>query len=128
MQGIQGRESEPRRTQDKPGWAEAIQTLRAEYLQNSAAKLDAIAGLIERLEGQPSGEALGDLRTRFHGLHGSGLTYGFPAVSVLGGRGEEACQAAIKADSTPSPRDFAEWRIVLDALHRELDRRTPSIH
>lgn len=128
MQGILGPNSEPRRSQDAPGWAEAIQALRAEYLRNSTAKLDAIAGLIERLEGQPSGEALGDLRTRFHGLSGSGLTYGFPAVSVLGGRGEDACLAAFKADGTPSPREFAEWRIVLDALHRELDRRTPSIH
>jgi hypothetical protein len=128
MHGTERRNSQPSRSQDSPNWAEAIQALRADYLRNSTAKLDAIAGLIERLEGPPSGEALGDLQTRFHGLRGSGLTYGFPAVSVLGERGEEACRAVIQADGTPSAGDFAEWRILLDALHRELDRRTPSLH
>ena len=128
MQGIQRRISEPRRSQDAPGWEEAIQALRAEYLRNSAAKLDAIAGLIERLEGRPYGEALGDLWTRFHGLSGSGLTYGFPAVSALGDRGEEACRAVIQAEGTPSAGDFAEWRSVLDALHRELAPRTALLH
>lgn len=129
MDAIQGRNSEPRRSQDAPGFAEAMQVLRADYVRSSAAKLDAIAQLIERLEKQPSGEALGALRTRFHGLNGSGLTYGFPEVSVLGGLGEQACQAVIQSsDGTPSARDFAEWRIVLDALHRELDRRAPLLH
>jgi hypothetical protein len=128
MQGTGRGNSEPSRIQDSPGWVEAIQALRAEYLRNAAAKLDAIGGLIERLEGRPSGAALGDLRTRFHGLSGSGLTYGFPAVSVLGGRGEEACRAVIQAHGTPSAGDFAEWRTVLDGLHRELAPRTPSLH
>ena len=128
MEGIQGRNSEPRRSQDTPGFADAIQALRAEYLRNSTAKLDTIAQLIERLEKEPSGETLGALKTRFHGLNGSGLTYGFPEVSVLGGMGERTCQDVIQANGTPSARDFAEWRIVLDALHRELDRRAPSLH
>lgn len=128
MQGTEGRNSEPSRSQDSPAWADAIQALRSEYLRNSAAKLEAIAGLIARLEGRPSGEALGNLTSRFHGLSGSGLTYGFPEVSALGGRGEEACRAVEKADGTPSAGDFAEWRIVLDALHRALDRRAPSVH
>ena len=128
MEGIQGRNSEPRRSQDTPGFADAIQALRAEYLRNSTAKLDTIAQLIERLEKAPSGETLGALKTRFHGLNGSGLTYGFPEVSVLGGMGERTCQDVIQANGTPSARDFAEWRIVLDALHRELDRRAPSLH
>jgi hypothetical protein len=128
MQGIGGRVSEPKRSQEALGWAEAIEALRSEYLRNSEAKLEAIAGLIERLEGRPTGEALGSLQSRFHGLSGSGLTYGFPAVSTLGGRGEDACRAVRKGDGTPTPGDFAEWRIVLDALHRELDRRAPSSH
>ncbi len=128
MQATEPQNAQPSRSQDSPSWAEAIQALRAEYLRNSATKLGDIADLIERLEGRPSGAALGDLRTRFHGLRGSGLTYGFPAVSVLGGRGEEVCRAVIQGDGTPSAGDFAEWRIVLDALHRELDRRAASIH
>lgn len=126
MRGTQQQNSQPSRRQESPSWAETLEGLRADYLRDSPAKLDAIAHLIARLEGRPSGAALGELRTRFHGLSGSGLTYGFPAVSVLGGRGEEACRAAIQADATPSSGDFAEWRIVLDALHRELDRRTAS--
>jgi hypothetical protein len=126
MRGTEPQNSQATWSQDSPSWAETMAGLRAEYLRAAAAKLDAIAGLIAQLEGRPSGAALGDLRTRFHGLSGSGLTYGFPAVSVLGGRGEEACRAALQADATPSSGDFAEWRIVLDGLHRELDRRTPS--
>jgi hypothetical protein len=126
MRGTEQQDSQPSPSQDSPTWAEALEGLRADYLRDSPARLDAIAGLIARLEGRPSGAALGELRTRFHGLSGSGLTYGFPAVSVLGSRGEEACRAAIQADAKPSSGDFAEWRIVLDALHRELDRRTPS--
>ena len=126
MRGTEQRNSQPSRSQDSPSWAETMEGLRADYLRDSPAKLDAIARLIGRLEGRPSGAALGELRTRFHGLSGSGLTYGFPAVSVLGSRGEEACRAAIQADATPSSGDFAEWRIVLDALHRELDRGTAS--
>lgn len=128
MHGTERRNSEPSRSQGSLSWAEAMQALRAVYLRDSAAKLDAIAGLIQRLERRPGVEALEDLRTRFHGLSGSGLTYGFPAVSSLGDRGEEACRAVLQAEGTPSAREFAEWRIVLDGLHRELDRRTPSIH
>ena len=128
MPATEQQNSQPGRSQDSPSWAEALQALRADYLRSSAAKLDAIARLIERLEGRPSGTALQGLRTRFHGLRGSGLTYGFPAVSVLGGRGEEACRAVIQGDGTPSAGDFAEWRAVLDGLHRELALRTPSLH
>ena len=120
MRGTEPQNSQPSRSQDLPSWAETMEGLRADYLRSSPAKLDAIARLIARLEGRPSGAALGELRTRFHGLSGSGLTYGFPAVSVLGGRGEETCRIVIQADGTPSAGHFAEWRTVLDGLHREL--------
>ena len=126
MRGTEQQDPQPSPSQDSPSWAEALERLRADYLRGSLARLDAIAGLIARLEGRPSGAALGELRTCFHGLSGSGLTYGFPAVSLLGSRGEEACRAAIQADARPSPGDFAEWRRVLDALHRELDGRAAS--
>src|SRR5258706_15915765 len=126
MQATEPQNAQPSRSQDSPSWAEAIQALRAEYLRNSATKLGDIADLIERLEGRPSGAALGDLRTRFHGLSGSGLTYGFPAVSILGGRGEETCRSVIQADGTASAAHFVQWRTVLDGLHRELAPRAPS--
>jgi len=128
MPATEQQSSEPSRSQESPSWAEALQALRADYLRNSAARLDAISRLIGRLERRPSGAALRDLRTRFHGLRGSGLTYGFPAVSVLGGRGEEACRAVILAERAPSADDFAEWRTVVDGLHRELAPRSDSLH
>src|SRR5260221_13589079 len=84
MQATEPQNAQPSRSQDSPSWAEAIQALRAEYLSNSATKLGDIADLIERLEGRPSGAALGALRTRFHGLRGPRLPYGFPACSVPG--------------------------------------------
>ncbi len=92
--------------------------LRAEYLGDSEAKLEAIALLIEALEGSGR-EGLAELQRRFHGLSGSGLTYGFPRVSFLGARGEQACRTAAKRGGTLLAGDLAECRAVLQSLHRE---------
>ena len=106
------------RANQAPTWADAMAGLRAEYLHDSEAKLEAIALLIEALEGSGR-EGLSELQTRFHGLKGSGLTYGFPRVSFLGARGEEACRIAAKRGSPVLASDLAECRAVLQSLRRE---------
>lgn len=110
----QGRRS----ARELPTWADAMAGLRAEYLDDSEAKLEAMALLIEALEGSGS-DGLAELQRRFHGLSGSGLTYGFPRVSFLGARGEQACRTAAKRGGTLSTDDFAECRAVLQSLRRE---------
>jgi hypothetical protein len=106
------------RASEAPTWADAMAGLRAEYLHDSEAKLETIAHLIEALDGSGR-EGLADLQTRFHGLSGSGLTYGFPRVSFLGARGEAACRTAAKRGGPVLAGDLAECRAVLQSLRRE---------
>ena len=128
MSMIERQNAQPGRSQDSRSWAKVMQGLRADYMRNSAANLDAIGRLIELMEGRPSAEALRFLLARFHGLNGSGLTYGFPEVSLLGARGEEKCRVVLQGGGTASAGDFATWRSLLDGLHRELAPRTTLRH
>jgi HPt (histidine-containing phosphotransfer) domain-containing protein len=102
-----------------PTWADALEGLRAEYLGDSDAKLEAIALLIQELVASGGADGLEELERRFHGLKGSGSTYGFPRVSSLGARGEQACRIAVKRGGTVSAGDLAECRAVLKSLRRE---------
>src|SRR5690349_8803526 len=66
--------------------------LRIEYVKDAWARMDALDLLLERLAQRPDDrEALDQVRRRFHGFAGSGLSHGFPRVSQLGRQAEQAC-------------------------------------
>jgi diguanylate cyclase (GGDEF)-like protein len=68
--------------------AEAMATLRREYLVESPARmLELRKDYAAILAGER--DAAASLKGRFHKLAGSGGSYGFPAVSALGRKGEE---------------------------------------
>lgn len=100
-------------------WAETMQQLRAEYVREARANLETVTLLVERLEQDRSPKALPDLARRFHGLAGSGFTYGFPEVSALGRRGEKACKTVAERGGAPLPTELGEWHAVLHGLRRE---------
>ena len=105
-------------------WALAMDDIRADYRRGSTEKLAAIARSIERLEKHGRPDTLDELRRRFHGLAGSGLTYGFPGVSVAGRRGEDLCRAVARDGGPPPAETLAAWRRLLEALRREFDGET----
>jgi hypothetical protein len=102
-------------------WAQTSSALRAEYRRHAGEKLDAIAGIVAEIERMSDARELPELLRRFHGLSGSGFTYGFPEVSVLGRRGENVCRAVLESGSTPGVSDLSEWRTIVQGLRREFD-------
>src|SRR5690242_12123306 len=58
---------------------------------------------------------------QFHGFSGSGSTYGFPRVSILGFEGERLGEALVKARAGPGARERKRWRSLLLSLRRQLE-------
>jgi diguanylate cyclase (GGDEF)-like protein len=100
-------------------WAETMQQLRTEYVREAQENLEVVDRLVERLEQDSSPKALPELTRRFHGLSGSGFTYGFPEVSVLGRRGETTCKKVAERGGAPQPADLGQWHAVVHGLRRE---------
>jgi len=107
-------------------WAETMKQLRTDYVREAKTNLEAVSRLVERLEQGSSVKALPDLTRRFHGLAGSGFTYGFPEVSTLGRRGERACKAMAERGGAALPAELGEWHAVLGGLRREFGFESPA--
>jgi diguanylate cyclase (GGDEF)-like protein len=102
-------------------WEQELAELRVQFLRESVAKLASMDELIEHLAQEPSHEAaLCELHRRFHGFAGSGTSYGLPAVSLHGARGEVICASVLESGRPPGPKQVAEWRIIKEALRHEL--------
>jgi diguanylate cyclase (GGDEF)-like protein len=95
-------------------WAEALRELRGEYLREARERARTIRELIDAIEARPSEAAsLRELNRLFHGLAGSGTTYGFPELTALGIEGERACGAARAPGLSPAASEIAAWRGLL---------------
>jgi len=83
--------------------SEILAELKAEYIQKFPAKVTKIEVLFQK-------EDWDDLREEFHKLKGTGLTYGFPEVSIL-------CEA-LEVRCTRRPVDSAVLRLCFPLFQR----------
>ena len=98
-------------------WAEKFQELKSEYISGAGERFRQIACFLDQLDREPSDfKALKNLRRYFYGLSGTGATYGFPQVTVLGFQGENECEALLKKNLSPKCSDLKRWRKYLMTL------------
>ncbi len=92
-------------------WRRTFRELRGQFAEGAGERLAAIDGALDKLLAKPEDAgSLADVRLRFHGLSGTGATFGFPRVSVLGMQGELACDAVAEASRPPTPEEVRTWR------------------
>ena len=100
---------------------QALLGLRDQFVAGCADRFDRIEQFLSQLEADPADAgALRDLMFQFHGFSGSGSTYGFPRVTVLGLEGERLCQALLKEAQKASERERDRFRTLLDSLREEI--------
>src|SRR4030095_2252013 len=103
-------------------WQQALRELRSEYAAESRPKLAYIVRLLERIaEDAADRPALEDLLRRFHGMAGSGTTYGFPQVSALATDGERTCVDLIREAATPKPADLERLRALVNGTEAQFN-------
>jgi len=98
-------------------WRRTFRELRGQFAEGAGERLAAIDGALDRLLARPEdGASLAEARLRFHGLSGTGATFGFPRVSVLGMQGEHACDAVAEADRSPTSEEIQAWRKLVEEV------------
>src|SRR5262245_13895133 len=81
-------------------WQETLRELQVEFVRGSLQRVEKMRGLLRALGACPDDAGLRqELRVQFHGLAGSGTTYGLPEVTRLGLEGE---RLLLEADGAPS--------------------------
>jgi diguanylate cyclase (GGDEF)-like protein len=106
---------------------EGLHLLRAGYLRESAAKLDKLAEGIALLPSAPDGDALMDLRRRFHAFAGSGPTYGYPQAGALAVEGEALCATLHKEGRNPTLAESERLQGLVDAMRKEFPTAVPEL-
>ena len=98
-------------------WSRTFRELRQRFAAGAAERLAAISSALDRLEVDASDAAsLAEVRLRFHGLAGSGATFGFPQVSVLGAQGEHAFDLVAEARRPPTAEEIRSWRNLVEEV------------
>ena len=98
-------------------WRRTLRELRGQFAEGAGERLAAIDGALDRLLAKPEdSESLAEVRLRFHGLSGTGATFGFPRVSVLGMKGEHACDAVAEAARPPTSEEIRAWRDLVEEV------------
>jgi diguanylate cyclase (GGDEF)-like protein len=101
-------------------WHRTFRDLRVQFAEGAGERLAAIDAALDRLLVEPGEtKSLSELRVRFHGLSGTGATFGFPRVSVLGVEGEHACDAVLEAGRTPTLEEIRAWRRLVQEIREE---------
>ena len=98
-------------------WHRTFREMRGQFAEGAEERLAAIDGALDRLLARPEdAESLAEVRLRFHRLSGTGATFGFPRVSVLGIEGEHACDAVAEAARSPTPGEIRAWRELVEQV------------
>ena len=104
-------------------WDETLKELREQYIRGSSDRLANIDRALDVLEIQPADEiALKDLRRYFHGLGGSGKTYGFAQVTEIGLWGEQECDGILREKFLPTLDHLNRWRGFSEELRKEFQK------
>lgn len=106
-------------------WEKTLKELREQYIRGSKKRLDKISRTLELLHLNPDDRAtLQEMQRYFHGLSGSGSTYGYPLISSLGMKGEERCDILLRGNASPQSADLKFWRKLVEELRTEFGRST----
>ena len=98
-------------------WRRTFRELRGQFAEGAGERLAPIDGALDKLLAKPEDrESLAEVRLRFHGLSGTGATFGFPRVSVLGMQGEHACDAVAEAGRAPTSEEIRAWRALVEEV------------
>jgi diguanylate cyclase (GGDEF)-like protein len=101
-------------------WQRTFRELRAKFAEGADERLLAIERALETLQANPAdGDALAEVRLRFHGLSGTGAKFGFPRVSALGAEGEHACDSVVEAQRAPTVEELGAWRRLVEEVRGE---------
>lgn len=91
-----------------------ISGLRDTYLEETRRRAEVMTSSVERLERDPAAaEALDELVGYFHGLAGTGSSYGFEELSLLGRMGEFDSGVRRRAGGACSQEDLRTWRALI---------------
>lgn len=107
-----------------PGsWAEALRELTREYLATAPERISAIEEALRRLRAAPEDtEALQSLLRSFHGLAGTGSTYGFPRLTEIGLEGERECARVLRERRPVRAEELEAWESRADVVRDEFTR------
>jgi diguanylate cyclase (GGDEF)-like protein len=100
-------------------WEAALRDLRRQFVRGTGDRLSRIETAIARLAAGPDRPSLEALRREFHGLSGSGSTYGFPRATSLGLEGEASCDRLLARDAEPGSAELQRWNGILRELREE---------
>jgi len=91
---------------DKPSMEEKLAQLQAQYALKIIGRIDELQGFLQGFNGAQDGarnDALKSIRDATHKLAGSGATFGFPEVTVVARKMEQACVAALEMGNKGAP-------------------------
>lgn len=104
-------------------WDQQFAAMRAQFLARANDRLSLAAGVLYRLEQQPTDiTTMQDMRQHFHWLAGVGGTYKIPGVSDLGAAAEELCDEIIDGRRTLSSDDIRRLSEILDRAKTLISR------
>ncbi len=107
-------------------WHRTFRELRGQFAEGAGERLAAIDGALAKLLAKPEDQAsLAEVRLRFHGLSGTGATFGFPRVSVLGMQGEHACDEVAEAGRAPTAEEIRAWRGLVEEVREAFRAEAP---
>jgi chemotaxis protein histidine kinase CheA len=102
-------------------WDEILTYLRDGYVRDSLERVERMAQQLSRLDAEPGdGELLSELRREFHGLTGSGMSYGFPVLSAIGREGERELSQHLSRGGPTTPEERDRWHGLLSQLSSTL--------
>jgi hypothetical protein len=94
-----------------------MEELRSAYLEETRRRAAAMALALDRLEREPdAAQTLGELVVQFHGLAGSGASYGFAELSLLGRLGEFDSGVRQRVGGACTREDLRTWRTLISQI------------
>jgi diguanylate cyclase (GGDEF)-like protein len=96
-------------------WEETLRELRHDFVRGSLERFSRMRAQLDALRRQPDEQTSRELMLQFHGLSGSGTTYGFPEVTRLGAEGERWLKTVLDSGA---PASSAEIERVAEQLAR----------
>jgi hypothetical protein len=91
--------------------------LRRTYLEETRRRAAAMAQAVDQLEREPgAAQVLSELVVHFHGLAGTGTSYGFAELSLLGRIGEFDSGVRQRLGGSCSREDVFTWRTLISQI------------
>lgn len=95
-------------------WIELLSYLQDGFVRDSLARVDRMTSQLDLLDrGHDFVEPLLELRRDFHGLSGSGASYGFPLLTDIGSEGERELSRHLTQGGPTTAEERRRWHRLL---------------